>query len=78
MDKAKALYCLLQDGGFERHTQISAGDKDFEPVFETICKLTTGNIFDLAKDAGAAGDIYTQTEIKELLKNDNLVVVRED
>ena len=59
MDKAKALYCILQDGGFERHQQISAGDKDFEPVFETICKLATANIFDLAKDAGAAGDIYT-------------------
>ena len=59
MDKARALYCILQDGGLEGHQQISAGDKDFQPVFDKVCTLATADIFDLAKDAGAAGDIYT-------------------
>ncbi len=31
--KAKVLYCVLQDGGPEDHAQISASDKDLVPVF---------------------------------------------
>ena len=32
-DKAETLYGILQDGGLEAHTFISAGDKDLEPIF---------------------------------------------
>ena len=52
MDKAKAMYLILQDGGFEKHDQISAGDKDFEPAFKKLCTLASSELFALAGDVG--------------------------
>ena len=78
MAKARALYCLLQEGGFEKHTEISAGDKDVIPVFEKICSLVTHDIFKLAHAAGVASDIYTDDEVKSMLSKDNLEILRED
>lgn len=45
MEKARGLYEVLQDGGFERHTHISAGDKDFKPTFEKMCTLVTCDLW---------------------------------
>ena len=54
MDKAKAMYLILQEGGFERHDQISAGDKDFEPAFKKLCTLASSELFAIAGDLGVA------------------------
>ena len=64
MEKAKALYEVLQEGGFERHTHISAGDKDFKPTFEKLCAFTTYDIFGLASDA--VKNHYSDDDAKEI------------
>ena len=60
MEKAKGLYEVLQEGGFERHTHISAGDKDFKPVFEKLCAFSTYDIFEL-----------TSPDVKNLYSDDD-------
>ena len=62
MEKATALYCILQEGGLEAHEQISAGDKDLTPVFEKLCKLVTSDIFELANENGGVSMIYNDVE----------------
>lgn len=60
IDKTNALFCILQDGGFERHEIISAGDKDFIPVFNKICEFATCDVFKLAYLTGSvATKVYT-------------------
>ena len=44
--KTDVLYRLLQDGGVNVHSQISAGDRDIIPIMNKITSLCT---FDLAK-----------------------------
>lgn len=78
MDKAKAFYGTLQEGGLEAHEQISAGDKDFEPVFDKLSALVTSDIFDLAKDHGGVAEIYDAGECKKLIDADALLELRED
>ena len=78
LPKAKALYCLLQDGGFEQHTQISATDKDIIPVFQKICKLVTVDIFTLANQHGGVSNIYNETETTKLVNEENLEILREE
>jgi hypothetical protein len=51
-DKAIALYNIIQDGGLAEHEMISAGDKDFAPLFEKLCNFTTVDIFSFAADFG--------------------------
>lgn len=77
-DKAKVLYCLLQEGGLEAHEQISAGDKDLIPVFQKMCKFVTTDIFSLAKASGDVVDIYNEDECRGLVSDDCLEIVRED
>ena len=45
IDKANALFPILQDGGFEKHEEIAAADKDFNPVFEKIVAFATVDVF---------------------------------
>lgn len=52
MEKARGFYEVLQEGGFERHEQISAGDKDFEPAFDKILALATVDLMGLANLKG--------------------------
>ena len=78
IEKAKALYCILQDGGFEKHEQISATDKDFEPVFLKLCKLVTTDIFELANLNGGVSIIYSESECKDLCGKQNIEELRED
>ena len=63
IDKTNAFYCILQEGGFERHEQISAGDKDFEPVFLKICEFVSKDVMDLASRLDDAAHVYTEDEI---------------
>ena len=41
MDRATILYSILQEGGLSAHEEISAGDKDFIPVFNKLALLVT-------------------------------------
>jgi hypothetical protein len=51
-DKAIAFYNIIQEGGLSEHEMISAGDKDFAPLFEKLCNFTTVDIFAFAADFG--------------------------
>lgn len=48
-DKADAFYSILQEGGYQRHPQISAGDKDIPIVFQKMCDLCTKDIFSIMR-----------------------------
>ena len=77
-DKTRALYCILQDGGFEKHDQISAGDKDLIPVFQKLCELVTQDVFKYAIEHVGAGSIYSEDEVKKLVNKDIIEAIRED
>jgi len=78
IDKTRVFYCILQEGGFEKHENISAGDKDLIPVMEKMCNFVTNDIFKLATVTGAAAEIYTAAEVADLTKKDNIESIRED
>lgn len=66
-DKAIVFYGILQEGGVEKHTFISAQDKDLIPVFEKMCSLATWELFEIAKQVGEVKeDIYNEEEIESL------------
>lgn len=44
------LFNILQDGGREAHSFISATDNDFKPYFEKLCLFATLHLFDFAQD----------------------------
>ena len=79
IDKTNAFYCILQDGGFEKHTEISAGDKDFAPVFDKICAFSTTDVFKFALETGSVTeDVYTEDEKKKIGHKDVFETVREE
>ena len=79
IDKTNAFYEVLQEGGFERHTQISAGDKDFAPVFDKMCSFVTKDVFDLAKMTGSVENhVYTEDEMSQIAHKDVFEVIREE
>ena len=79
IDKTHAFYEVLQDGGFERHAQISAGDKDFAPVFDKMCSFVTKDVFDLAKmTASVENHVYTEDETSRIAHKDVFEVIREE
>ena len=47
-DKVEVLFNILQEGGKEVHSFISATDNDFKPYFEKICLFATLHLFDFA------------------------------
>ena len=70
-EKAKGLYEVLQDGGFERHTHISAGDKDFKPTFEKMCSLVTYDLWEFA--SARVPNQYSEGDadaIKEIIEDE--------
>ena len=44
-DKTEHFFNEIQEGGTAVHKQVSAGDKDMEPVFEKICGLASFELF---------------------------------
>ena len=62
MEKAKGFYEVLQEGGFERHKQISAGDKDFKPAFLKMCNLVTAELFEFS----TVKKVYDEAQVDEL------------
>ena len=79
IDKTNAFYEVLQEGGFERHTQISAGDKDFAPVFDKLCSFVSTDVFKLALMTGSVSEhVYTQDEMDRIAHKDVFETVREE
>ena len=79
IDKTNAFYEVLQDGGFEKHTQISAGDKDFAPVFDKMCSLVTMDVFKLALMTGSVSEhVYTEDEMSRIAHKDVFETIREE
>ena len=79
IDKTNAFYCILQEGGFEKHEQISAQDKDFNPVFEKIVKFATVDVFALAELTGSVSPkIYSEEEEQQLVSDELVEGMRED
>ena len=77
-EKARVFFCILQDGGFEKHDSISASDKDLIPVMNKMFHFVTSDIFTLAHVTGAVPEIYTQAETNSLTKDSNIEIIRED
>jgi len=68
----------LQDGGFEKHENISAGDKDLIPAMNKMCHFVTSDIFSLAHATSGTTQIYSQAELDSLTKESNIEILRED
>ena len=78
-DKARALFCILQDGGFKQHDMITANDKDLYPLFDKMCYFVTKDIIRLASLHGEmTTPLYTETEIDKLVDRYIIEGVRED
>ena len=78
LDKTNVFYCLLQEGGFDKHPMISAGDKDFEPTFKTLCLLVTTHVFSCAEAFGDYPSPYSPEEVQKVASQDIIDAVRED
>ena len=50
--KAHFFYEFLQQGGYEKFPQISAGDKDFGPNFQMLCDVACWDLFESLKQLG--------------------------
>ena len=59
--KAEGWYEILNDD-LDKHTHISANDKDLKPAFKKMCALVTTELFDLAH----LKIQYSNTEKKKL------------
>ena len=69
---------MLQEGGFEKHEFITAGDKDLDPVWDKICDFATKDVFDFALREGMISEaIYTPEEVESLLVRDRLDELKE-
>lgn len=79
LEKATALYNILQDGGLAAHEMITATDKDFRPCFMRLCKLASKDIFKLAHSLGEEiEDLYDDECCDTLLSSDNMDIMIED
>ena len=57
------MFCVLQDGGLERHEYITAGDKDLDPVWDKMCDFATIDVFAFSLREGMITEaVYTQDE----------------
>ena len=64
--KARAFFCILQDGGFETHAEIAAGDKDFIPAFKSFMHLTLHDLQEAAKATGGVDAVYDEDELNTI------------
>lgn len=66
MEKAKVLYGVLQDGGFEKQKFIAAEDKDLPDIFNKLCMLATVHLFEWAKDTNKAPENPFEDDAEKL------------
>lgn len=62
VQKARGFYNILQEGGMEAHSHISASDKDMAPIFKKMCQLVTMDVFEFSSVKG----LYDEDECEEL------------
>ena len=74
--KATAFYNILQDGGFDAHAEIAAGDKDFKPAFKAFVEIAGKDIMDAARATDGIECPYTEDDFTEIA--DNMDEVAED
>ena len=74
--KARAFYDILQDGGFDAHAEIAAGDKDFKPAFKSFVEIAGKDIMEAAKATHGIDCPYTDDDFTEI--DENLDDVSED
>ena len=65
-EKAVQLFGILQEGGVEKHTHISASDKDLEDVFRKFCAFATNDLFKLATDHSAVECPFSADDQKKI------------
>jgi len=63
-DKTEHFFNEIQEGGTAVHKQVSAGDKDMEPVFEKIVCLATWGMF--VSLSGEIGELYYEDECNSM------------
>jgi len=51
-NKIEVLYNILQDGGVDDHTHISASDKDFPGFWNNLLKFSTLYLFEFMEQIG--------------------------
>ena len=61
-NKARALYEILQDGGFQRHPSINWKDKDIPPTLQKLCTFATTELFGFC----SVKQFYTEEEKDKL------------
>lgn len=47
-------------------------------MFQKICEFATTDVFNNAEATGAAEAVYDTKECKDLISEDNIVILRED
>lgn len=47
-EKAEVFYGVLQAGGLDAHKTIAKADRDYEPIIEKLCLLSTIHLFESA------------------------------
>ena len=65
-DKAMALYNLLQDGGKEKHPQITANDKDWAIIADKMFEIATITVWSCDQNMLSSVGIYTEEETEKL------------
>ena len=65
-DKAMILYKILQSGGVAENTWIASDDKDFEPVWETLCRLATSKIMKFHVELWEGKALYSEEEYEKM------------
>ena len=78
MSKARAFYCLLQEGGFEKHEQIAASDKDFVGAFGTIVRMATVDIFAAANQLDNVDHVFEEGDRETLGASETMDEFSED
>ena len=61
-EKALKLFCLLQEGGPQKHLVITASDKDIPIIIDKLLLFATVESLALASEFGGVEQIYSQDE----------------
>lgn len=74
-EKAISLFCLLQDGGAEKHGEgIAASDRDIKPTIEALLNIATFKV----AEAGNFTDLYDESDKEALYYSYENIIESED
>jgi len=75
-EKAWVCYSMLQEGGLEAQGQISASDKDYVKVMDTLFAMSTTSLFSILSDVSTIEHGVSEDDVAAL--EENFTTVRED